>query len=191
VYSQENKGSRFTVSLPWPKETPFGIKAEDQIQLEDETIDPVTVIWYTPGVGRSKIISDSGVLDKKLILIVEDNEASLNTLLEYLPYKGFRVVIARNGNEAIDRARETRPDLILMDIQTPGMDGLTATRFIREDPVLAGIPIVALTALAMPGDRERCLAAGVNEYLSKPVSLKRLVITIKEQLNLKTPVQVG
>jgi CheY-like chemotaxis protein len=120
-----------------------------------------------------------------LILIVEDNEANIDTLSEYLPYKGFQIVVARNGTEAIDRARETKPDLILMDIQTPGMDGITATRYIRQDSTLAGIPIIALTALAMPGDRERCLEAGVDEYLSKPVSLKQLLITIKEYLNLK------
>jgi CheY-like chemotaxis protein len=95
------------------------------------------------------------------------------------------VVVARDGAEAIQRAREERPDVILMDIQMPGMDGLEATRRLRAEAAqrVATVPIIALTALAMPGDRERCLAAGVNEYLSKPVSLKGLVQEIEVQLN--------
>ena len=97
------------------------------------------------------------------------------------------VVVARNGDEAVDLARSESPDLILMDVQMPGMDGLEATRRIRADAdpetglrtSLADVPIIALTALAMPGDRERCLEAGANEYLGKPVSLRRLVETIE------------
>ena len=119
------------------------------------------------------------------ILLVEDNEESINAVQDYLVVKGYRVVVARDGAEAIQRAREERPDLILMDIQMPGMDGLEATRRLRADAAqsVATVPIIALTALAMPGDRERCLAAGVNEYLSKPISLKGLVQAIEAQLN--------
>jgi PAS domain S-box-containing protein len=137
------------------------------------------------------------VSGQPLILLAEDNEDNINTVSDYLLAKGYRVIVARNGAEAIERAREERPDLILMDIQMPGMDGLEAIGRIRAevDPStgiktsLADVPIIALTALAMPGDRDRCLAAGADEYLSKPVSLKGLVETIQTQL--KRSAQTG
>ena len=119
---------------------------------------------------------------RRLILLAEDNEGNINTLSDYLLARGYRIVVARNGAEVLERVAEQRPDLILMDIQMPGMDGLEATRRIRANSELADIPIIALTALAMPGDRERCLNAGANEYLSKPVSLRGLVQVIETQL---------
>jgi CheY-like chemotaxis protein len=119
--------------------------------------------------------------ERPLILLAEDNESSIDMVLDYLLARGYRLVVARDGAEALERAREERPDLVLMDIQMPGMDGLEATRHMRADAELADIPIIALTALAMPGDRERCLEAGANDYLSKPVSLKRLVQAIEAQ----------
>lgn len=118
-----------------------------------------------------------------LILIAEDNEANLSTIVEYLEVKGYRVAIAMTGREAVKLAHQLQPDLIVMDIQMPEMDGLEATRRIRAESALSQIPIIALTSLAMPGDRERCLAAGVNEYLTKPVSLKKLVSAIALYLN--------
>jgi CheY-like chemotaxis protein len=117
------------------------------------------------------------------ILVVEDNETSLTTVCDYLGASGYQTAVARNGTEAITQALELRPALILMDIQMPGIDGLEATRRIRANPVLAPIPIIALTALAMPGDRERCLAAGADDYLSKPVSLKELAGIVAHHLN--------
>ncbi len=117
-----------------------------------------------------------------LILIAEDNEANIITVLSYLEAKGYRVIIANNGEEAVSLARTEKPDIILMDIQMPGMDGLAATKKIREDPEIAHIPIIALTALAMSDDRERCLAAGANDYLSKPVKLKQLANIIQSFL---------
>ena len=123
-----------------------------------------------------------------VILLAEDNESNIHTFVDYLQAKGYRVIVARNGNEAIDLARAESPDLILMDIQMPGMDGLEATRRIRADtaPGVAAVPIIALTALAMPGDRERCLEAGASEYLSKPVSLRQLVDVIEVQIEEST-----
>jgi CheY-like chemotaxis protein len=99
-----------------------------------------------------------------------------------LQAKGYQVIVARNGIEAIEMAEREQPDVILMDVHLPQMDGLEATRRIRTREKLAHTPIIALTALAMPGDRERCLSAGMNEYLSKPISVKILNEVIQKQL---------
>ncbi len=116
------------------------------------------------------------------LLLAEDNAVNIQVLTDYLEASGYALSVARNGSEAVQLARELRPQLILMDIQMPGMDGLEATRHIRRDPALANVPIIALTALAMPGDRERCLAAGANEYLTKPVNLELLTEKIENLL---------
>ncbi|HAA28253.1 MAG TPA: hypothetical protein DCE56_11940 [Cyanobacteria bacterium UBA8553] len=118
-----------------------------------------------------------------LILLAEDNEANISTLVEYLQLHEFRVSLARNGLEAVEIAKQQKPDLILMDIQMPEMDGLEATRLIRAEANLATLPIIALTALAMPGDRERCLGAGATDYLTKPVGLKKLTNLITQYIN--------
>lgn len=102
---------------------------------------------------------------------------------DYLESLGYALTIAMNGREALEKAMETQPDIILMDIQMPVMDGLEATRQLRADPHFADVPIIALTALAMNGDRERCLEAGATDYISKPVSLKKLKEMIERLLN--------
>jgi len=112
--------------------------------------------------------------------LVEDNEANISTISSYLMAKGYRIEVARDGQEAIDQAVALSPDLILMDVQMPGMNGLEAMQRIREIELLATTPIIALTALAMESDRDRCLAAGANEYLSKPVRLKELAQLIPQ-----------
>jgi signal transduction histidine kinase len=119
--------------------------------------------------------------ERPLILLAEDNESNVRIVSDYLSAKRYRVVVARNGSEAIALARKERPGVILMDIQMPGMDGLEAMRRIRAAAGLSKIPIIALTALAMRGDREKCLAAGANDYMSKPISLKKLVEMIETQ----------
>jgi CheY-like chemotaxis protein len=113
------------------------------------------------------------------ILLAEDNEENSVMLADYLNTRGYQVEIAKNGSEAVESARGKAPDLILMDIQMPVMDGLEAIRRIRTEAHLARVPIIALTALAMPGDRERCLAAGADDYMSKPISLKKLASAIE------------
>jgi CheY-like chemotaxis protein len=117
-----------------------------------------------------------------LVLLAEDNEANIETMGGYLEAIGHQMRYAPNGVEAVKLARELHPALILMDIQMPIMDGLTAIREIRVDPTLSHIPILALTGLAMPGDRERCIAAGADDYLSKPVSLRGLAMHVERHL---------
>jgi CheY-like chemotaxis protein len=118
-----------------------------------------------------------------VVLLAEENEDTIEVISEYLQHQDCRLIVARNGREAVDRARSEQPDLILMDIQMPHMDGLEATQLIRAERRLKDVPIIATTALAMPGDRSRFLAAGMNGYISKPFSLKALKQTIEIQLH--------
>ncbi|HKJ38375.1 MAG TPA: response regulator, partial [Anaerolineales bacterium] len=113
------------------------------------------------------------------ILLAEDTLSNILTASEYLESHGYEVVVAHDGLEAIDLAEKNDPDIILMDIQMPVMNGLEAIKRLRADSRFASTPMIALTALAMPGDRERCIEAGANEYMSKPVSLKGLVKSIE------------
>ncbi|AUI68819.1 PAS domain S-box protein [Beggiatoa leptomitoformis] len=135
-----------------------------------------------PTVPHQTVPTEKLTYQNVPILLAEDNESNIDYLTEYLVPKGFKLTVARNGREALERAKEEKPNIILMDIQMPVMDGLEATRLIRLDTQLSDIPVIALTALAMPGDKERCLAAGATEYLSKPVSLKTLMEVINRFL---------
>lgn len=114
-----------------------------------------------------------------LILLVEDNEMNRDMLSRRLKRKGFELIYAGDGVEAVESAKQNLPSLILMDVSLPEMDGLEATRLIKRDPATENIPIIALTAHAMEGDRERCLAAGCNDYDTKPIELSRLLDKIK------------
>lgn len=116
------------------------------------------------------------------ILLVEDNEMNLDMLSRRLERKGYEVVIAMDGAQGIQLTRAESPDLILMDMSLPVMDGWEATRQLKADPDLSHIPIIALTAHAIAGDRERCLAAGCDEYESKPVKFPRLLAKIEQIL---------
>jgi CheY-like chemotaxis protein len=106
----------------------------------------------------------------KKILIVEDNEQNLYLMQYILEKNGYGVVMAKNGAEGVALAVQEKPDLILMDIQLPDMDGLEATRRIRASEADGKIPIVAVTSFAMAGDREKALAAGCNGYIEKPIN---------------------
>ncbi|WP_190513247.1 PAS domain S-box protein [Oscillatoria sp. FACHB-1407] len=121
------------------------------------------------------MVTESQRTTTPLILLAEDSEANIVTLSSYLQAHNFQIVLARNGLEAIQMAQQHKPNLILMDIQMPEMDGLEAAQRIHSNQELQHIPIIALTALAMPGDRERCLSAGAVDYLTKPISLKHLL----------------
>jgi PAS domain S-box-containing protein len=116
------------------------------------------------------------------VLLVEDNELNCDMLLRRLERAGYRVVIANDGAEGVAKARSELPDVILMDISLPVMDGWEATQQIKADPQTAGIPIIALTAHAMAGDREKALAAGCNDYDTKPIELPRLLGKIERCL---------
>ena len=160
--SEVGQGSSFTVALP----------------CEMSSFNAIASTPTSTTSSSPDIISDNA----PLILLAEDNEANIQTFNSYLTAINYRIIIARNGIEAIAQAKENLPDLILMDIQMPRMDGLEATKQIRLDPNLINTPIIALTALAMEGDREKCLEAGANDYLSKPVKLRQLNLLIQQVL---------
>jgi CheY-like chemotaxis protein len=109
------------------------------------------------------------------ILLVEDNEMNRDMLSRRLGRKGFEVVIATDGAQGVEMARSEAPDLILMDMSLPVLDGWEATRRLKADAELARIPVIALTAHAMAGDREKALEAGCDDYDTKPIELSRLL----------------
>jgi CheY-like chemotaxis protein len=116
------------------------------------------------------------------ILIVEDNEMNRDMLSRRLERRGFAIVMAVDGQQGVDLARSEKPDLILMDMSLPVMDGWTATQTIKSDADLAKIPVIALTAHAMAGDREKAMAAGCDDYDTKPIELPRLLEKIGRYL---------
>lgn len=107
---------------------------------------------------------------KKKILYIEDNEQNLYLVTFILEKGGYEVCAARDGQEGINLAAEIKPDLILLDIQLPLMDGYTVARQLRSNPALSEIPIVAVTSYAMAGDREKAISAGCNGYIEKPIN---------------------
>ncbi len=113
------------------------------------------------------------------LLLVEDHEELWDFLSRRLARRGFEVSLAHDGQAGVDKAREERPDLILMDMNLPVMDGWTAARTLRADPGTKGIPIIALTAHAMSGDRDRMIEAGCDDYHPKPVDFPRLLAQIE------------
>lgn len=114
------------------------------------------------------------------ILIVEDNEMNRDMLSRRLKRRSFEVIMAVNGQEGLDMARAESPDLVLMDMSLPVMDGWEATRQLKADAATQGIPVIALTAHAMAGDREKALDAGCDDYDTKPINFKRLVEKIEK-----------
>ncbi|OLB94832.1 MAG: response regulator [Chloroflexi bacterium] len=115
-----------------------------------------------------------------LILVVEDNEANQLLARAVLELEGYEVRIAASGPEVFDELRECVPDLILMDIQLPGQDGLTVTRVLKADPATSAIPVVALTAHAMTGDRQQALNAGCAGYISKPIDTRTFGFEVRQ-----------
>ena len=116
------------------------------------------------------------------ILLVEDNEMNRDMLSRRLARRGYEVVIAVDGQEGVNLATSAAPDVILMDMSLPIIDGWEATRQIKADPAVSAIPVIALTAHAMAGDREQALGAGCDDYDTKPIELDRLLGKIAAQL---------
>jgi CheY-like chemotaxis protein/nitrogen-specific signal transduction histidine kinase len=172
LQSELGQGSCFTVRLPQTCLMP---------DLDSATIMPVISDPSQPETATSA-----------LILLVENNEAYVNTYSNYLIAKGYRMILAENGQEAIELADSKLPDLILINLQMPQMDGLAAITSIRQNPQLATIPIIALAAITPEDDfpagtaaeLEHCLAIGASDYLTKPVQLKQLNLKIRKLLNL-------
>lgn len=157
VDSTPGQGSRFSVRLPWSSDDNIIPLGEAQVEAQ------LPVPPWTPPLQ---------------VLIADDHEVTLQLYSELLQRQGCHVITARNGEEALTQARLQHPDLAIIDIQMPVMDGLTAIQQMRADVAFDRLPIIALTALAMPGDQERCLEAGADSYLAKPVSLQRLLATM-------------
>lgn len=174
VESKVGKGSSFTINLPC-KQSEIA-KLED-IQLETR--------FFTPENAEKADSSLEMTTPQGTILLAEDNMSNVLLISEYLESLGYNILVAHDGLEAIEKAETCNPDIILMDIQMPAMNGLDAIACLRSKLEFVTIPIIALTALAMPGDRERCLLAGATEYMSKPVSLKSLKQLIETFLQVQ------
>ena len=116
------------------------------------------------------------------VLVVEDNEMNRDMLARRLQRRGYEVVVSEDGEDAVNKARSESPDIILMDMDLPVLDGWAATRKLKDSPETRSIPVIALTAHAMAGDRERALEAGCDDYDTKPVEFSRLWSKIEAQL---------
>ena len=169
VESEVDKGSCFSISLPWRcVEKDMAISSDDTPSSFESTSFPQKIYALSPKQSF-----------QPLILLAEDNRATLKTVSDYLYAQGYQLTFAKTGREVIERLHEQQIHLIVMDIQMPEMNGLEAIRQIRASEDSQHLPIIAVTALAMPGDREQCLKTGADDYMSKPVSLQNLSKTIE------------
>jgi signal transduction histidine kinase/CheY-like chemotaxis protein len=167
--SDVGQGSRFTLALPWSPSEQLALFAADWGAVDSQQGDRAITDPAPSGNGE-------------MLLLVEDHPASAALLAEYLRRCGYTVTHAGSGDEALAHMREQIPSLIVSDIRMHGIDGLELIRRIRAGLATQSIPIIALTALAMPGDRERCLEAGASRYISKPLPLNRLAEAVADLL---------
>ena len=167
VESEVGKGSKFTVEIPF-----------DVVQAEQAA---------SPTASAKE--SDSAEASAARLLLVEDNPVNQRVVLAMLKKKGYKIEVANNGQEALEILEHSANpyDLVLMDVQMPILDGLETTRAIRRDGRWVNLPIVAMTAHAMTGDKERCLKAGMDAYLSKPLKAATLIATIEQFLSDGAP----
>lgn len=180
VSSEMNKGSQFTIRFPWQQREQYPTVTEGDMLPE-----PIG------GSGKRLLSQPASALDltkeSLLILIAEDHDNTLSALSGYFTARGYPVIVARNGKEARQRVKEDRPALLILDMHMPEDHGLDVIRRIRASHEGVSLPIVAITSLALPGDRERCLAAGANKYYCKPLSPKELAEICEIFLREKTP----
>lgn len=126
-------------------------------------------------------------MSARVVLLVEDNERNLKLARDVLEYAGFTVLVATTGEDAVATAQDAAPDVILMDLQLPGIDGHAALGLLREDARTSDIPVVALTAFAMTQDRDRAMAAGFDGYLEKPINVRLFPDQVREHLRTEAP----
>jgi|SRR5271157_2969346 len=126
-------------------------------------------------------------MENKRVLIVEDNELNLKLYLYALRPVGAQILVAHNGNEALDQIFNEKPDLVVLDIQIPGISGIDVAKTVRENPEFADLPIIAVTAYSMAGDKEKILNSGCNYYLSKPIDTRAFPKIIQSILDGETP----
>ncbi|MBI5351984.1 MAG: PAS domain S-box protein [Chloroflexi bacterium] len=162
VHSEVGVGSCFAFVLPW----------NPRVEIEERL--------HGTGFDNEQIKTKSSLRAK--VLIADDDKSTVMLIEDYLGAFGYQVSVAEDGMQVLPKVEEELPDIILMDIQMPYANGLDLTRRLRSDPRFASVPIIALTAFAMRGDEEKCLEAGMNEYLSKPVRLKELRNLIEKLL---------
>jgi CheY-like chemotaxis protein len=168
VQSELGRGSTFTVTLKCDAEADTGARQETSMAV---------TVPLTAGASGSVA----------RILVVEDNHVNQKVVTAVLRKRGFSIELANDGQEALNKLEKSAAfDLVLMDVQMPVLDGLEATRLIRKEPRWTRLPIIAMTAHAMNGDKERCLEAGMNGYISKPVHPSLLLSTVDEFLLQKT-----
>lgn len=179
VESIVNSGSKFTLTLP--------LTPEQASAAPSPAVSSPSPLPALPGKPASDNGSLAPIPGSPLILLAEDNAANVSVMQGFCRMLGCRLIHAVNGIEAVARARVDHPDIILMDVNMPEMDGLEATRQISSDPRTRRIPVICLTAAAMPSDRSKCFAAGASAYLSKPFELQDLAATIIRLLPAPRP----
>ena len=176
--SELGKGSRFVVTLPWlvPSESAVSemaqVEAVDEVQVEE--VDAVALQTSAPYISNSS--------NGPVILLAEDNENLVEIYADYLQTNDYRVVIARDGLEALDAVEKETPNLMLIDVQMPKMDGLEVMRKLRAEGRFTSVPIIALTANVLPAYKKRCLEAGATDFLGKPSSMAQIMAMIEKYI---------
>ncbi|MEM7117638.1 MAG: ATP-binding protein [Chloroflexota bacterium] len=167
VQSVVGEGSQFTIELPWQP-----VRSATPELTSTASDDLLPDLTYAAVDGETS----------PLVLLAEDNETLVETLLDFFELQPYDVVVVGNGLQVLDALEQRVPDVILMDVQMPFLNGLETTKRIRSNERFAHIPVVMVTAMAMPGDEKRCFEAGATAYLTKPLNLMQLVDTIEAQL---------